>query len=267
MFVLIKRVGGNVERKKQMDRPRCIFCLTTDKTKFNTKEHIIPESLGSGDWAILPEGLFCDDCQNIFGSSIEQQALAVYPLSNFRTFFGIPTKKGKAPWFSFWEGKLQSGGDVGKLIYEPNKIFKKAFESGEKTLSIIPAMPEKSNMVMRTLLKIGLETFAADLSTKDEIFEPKFDAARKYALLGKKDNPWFYIVNENIAILNSYLKGITEKEWINNFYSDVHEEGDLIYLHLKLLYLDFFVPLIDNVEMDNNYKESLKEPETRIVYV
>lgn len=250
-----------------MDRPKCIFCLTTEKTKFNTREHIIPESLGSGDWAILEEGLFCDKCQNIFGSSIEQQALAVYPLSNFRTLFGIPTKKGKAPWFSFWEGKLKSGGDVGKLIYEPNDTFKKAFESGQKTLSIIPAMPEKSDMVLRTLLKIGLETFAADLTTKDKIFEPKFDAARKYALFGEKDKPWFYIVNEDIEQLKHYLNGINETEWTENFFSDVHEEGELIYLHLKLLYLDFFVPLIENVEMDDNYKEYLKEPETRIVYV
>ena len=250
-----------------MERPKCIFCLTTDKSKFNTKEHIIPESLGSGDWAILQEGLFCDKCQNIFGSSIEQQALAVYPLSNFRTLFGIPTKKGKASWFSFWEGKLQSGGDVGKLIYEPNDTFRKAFESGQKALSIIPAMPEKSDMVLRTLLKIGLETFAADLTTKDKIFEPKFDAARKYALFGKKDKPWFYIVSENIEQLNHYLKGINEKELTENFFTDVHEEGDLIYLHIKLLYLDFLVPLIENVEMDDNYKEYLKEPETRIVYV
>tara|TARA_R110002051_G_scaffold324494_1_gene422029 strand:+ start:989 stop:1147 length:159 start_codon:yes stop_codon:yes gene_type:complete len=48
-----------------MERPKCIFCLITNDKKFNTKEHIIPESLGSGDWAILPEGLFCDKCQNI----------------------------------------------------------------------------------------------------------------------------------------------------------------------------------------------------------
>lgn len=84
-----------------MSRPKCIFCLTEDKTLFNTKEHIIPESLGSGDWAILPPGLFCDKCQNVFGSSIEQQALGAYPFSNFRTLFGVLTKKGKAPWFSY----------------------------------------------------------------------------------------------------------------------------------------------------------------------
>lgn len=250
-----------------MERPKCIFCLTTERTQFNTKEHIIPESLGSGDWAILPEGLFCDKCQNTFGSSIEQQALAVYPLSNFRTFFGIPTKKGKASWFSFWEGKLYSGGNVGQLIYEPNEIFRDSTLSGQKTLSIIPAMPEKSDMVLRTLLKIGLETFAADLETKDEIFEPKFDAARKYALYGKKNKSWFYIVNEDMNKLNHYLKGITQKEWTDNFYSNVYEEGDLIYLHLKLLYLDFITPLMDNIRLENNGRVHIKEPETRIIYV
>lgn len=250
-----------------MQRPKCIFCLTTDSTSFNTKEHIIPESLGSDDWAILPEGLFCDKCQNLFGSSIEQQALSVYPFSNFRTFFGVPTKKRKAPWFSHWEGKYISAGGTGKIIYEPNDIFKKAFESGQKTLSIIPAMPEKTNMVLRTLLKIGLETFAADLTTKDEIFDSKFDAARKYALTGQKDKQWFYIIAEDIAKLNYYLKGITEKEWVDNFFADVHEEEELIFLHFKLLYLDFMVPLVENVHLEENFDQIHKEHEIRVVYV
>lgn len=140
----------------KMDRPKCIFCLTNNPFSFNTKEHIIPESLGSGDWAILPEGLFCDSCQNIFGSRIEQQALSAYPLSNFRTFFGVPTKKGKAPWFSYWEGKLYSGGETGKLVYESNDLFESSFQNGQKTMPIIPAMPEKTDMLLRTLLKIGL---------------------------------------------------------------------------------------------------------------
>ena len=70
--------------------PKCIFCkLTTGP--FTTREHILPESLGGGDWAILPSGLLCDECQNRFGSSIEQQALIDYPFSFFRVFLGIPT--------------------------------------------------------------------------------------------------------------------------------------------------------------------------------
>lgn len=250
-----------------LDRPKCIFCLTTNKTEFNTKEHIIPESLGGKDWAILPEGLFCDKCQNIFGSSIEQNALNNYPLSNYRTFLGIPTKKKKAPWFKFWEGKIMSGGETGKIIYEPNEIFKTSFESGQKIISIIPAMYENPEMLLRTLLKIGIETFAADLKTNDEIFDKKFDCARNYALKGEKNIDWFFIVKEDVKKLNEYLKGITIKEWNENIFSDVHEEGELIYLHLRLLYLDFITPLVENVVLDEQIAKILKEPDYRIILV
>ena len=247
--------------------PKCIFCLSIDESLFNTKEHIIPESLGSDNWAILREGLFCDKCQNIFGSSIEQQALAAYPLSNFRTIFGVPTKKGKAPWFSYSEGKLFSAGEPGKLIYEPTDLFKDAYESERKTLTIIPAMPDKTDMVLRTLLKIGLETFAHDVSTNDEVYSSKFDAARNYALTGQKNKKWFYIQTEDIEKLNYYLKGITNKEWSDNFFCDVHEEGELVYLHLKLLYLDFITPLVENIQLDSDIQDKLEEPKSHIVWV
>lgn len=250
-----------------MKKPKCIFCLTTDSSLFNTKEHIIPESLGNDGWAILPHGLFCDKCQNTFGSSIEQQALSSYPLENFRTFFGVPTKKRKAPWIDYWEGKLFSAGSPGKLMYEPNEFFKTATISGQKTITILPAMPQKADMLLRTLLKIGLETYAVDESTNNEIFSSKFDDARKYALTGKKENQWFYLQYEDNGKLNKYLKNITNEEWNDNFFADVHEEGELIYLHLKLLYLDLLTPLVSNVMPDRGLIESLKEPESRIIFV
>ncbi len=73
---------------------KCLFCKS--EGPFTTREHVLPESLGGGEWAILPDGLFCDSCQNKFGSEIEQQALNDYPFSFFRVFSGIPTKKRKA---------------------------------------------------------------------------------------------------------------------------------------------------------------------------
>ena len=87
--------------------PKCIFCKSTTGM-FTTREHILPESLGGGEWAILPNGLLCDECQNRFGSLIEQQALIDYPFSFFRVFLGIPTKKGKPPWFDSWEGIIKA---------------------------------------------------------------------------------------------------------------------------------------------------------------
>lgn len=114
-------------------------------------------------------------------------------------------------------------------------MFKPAFESGQKTMTIIPAMPEKTDMILRTLLKIGLETFAADTETNDEIFSDKFDAARNYARYGRKENKWFYIQIEDNQKLNDYLKGVSNEELSDNFFADVHEDGGLIFLHLKLL--------------------------------
>lgn len=241
---------------------KCIFCLTEDKSKFNTKEHILPESLGGGDWAILPEGLFCDNCQNIFGSSIEQQALADYPFVNLRTLLGIPTKKQKAPWFKYWQGTLISGGKPGIIIYEPNEIFKSSFESGQKKHTIIPAETKKYDMVLRTLLKIGIETIGAN--DDKLVFEERFNPARKYALNGIKEFPWFYIQKEDNELLNRYIK---EEEWDDyHCFMDVHyEDNGLVFLHFRLYYLEFIVPLVENVILEENHK--FNEPKERVVIV
>ena len=241
---------------------KCIFCLTTDETQFNTKEHILPESLGGEDWALLPDGLFCDSCQNKFGSTIEQQALADYPFVNMRTILGIPTKKKKAPWFNYWEGTIQAAGESGQIFYEPNNYFKKAFESGQKTLTIIPAMTKKPDMVLRTLLKIGLEVIAAN--DRDIVFEKRFDAAREFALTGNKKYPWFYIQKEDTDLLNDYIQG---KDWDDyHCFMDVqYEENGLVVLHLRTYYLQFLVPLLENVILDPDNKST--EPEERVITV
>lgn len=178
---------------------RCIFCKTTDKHSFNTIEHILPESIGGGDWAILPNGLFCDSCQNKFGSTIEQQALADYPWVQMRTLLGIPTKKRKAPWFKYEEGLLSSAGQTGLIKYIPNDFFKASFESGQKITTILDSRTKKPEMVLRTLLKIGIEVIGAN--DPNVVFEKKFDAARNYALNGLKNYPWFYILKEDQNLL------------------------------------------------------------------
>ncbi|MBI3258755.1 MAG: hypothetical protein HYZ54_04665 [Ignavibacteriae bacterium] len=228
--------------------PKCIFCLATNSTKFNTKEHILPESLGGGDWAILPEGLYCDNCQNIFGSSIEQQALADHPFINLRTLLGIPTKKNKAPWFDYMEGRLHSAGNPGRIIYEPNSRFKKAFEEGRKTITIVPTTSKKPSMVLRTLLKIGLETIAGD-NGENKVFDRRFDPARQFALTGIKSSNWSYLQITHTDKLNIYIQGIAADE--EPFFMEVHDyDNEQEYLYLRVLYLDFFVPLIEDVVID-----------------
>lgn len=241
----------------------CIFCCDTSG-EFTTREHILPESLGGGDWAVLPGELFCNSCQNRFGSEIEQQALGDYPFSFFRVFLGVPTKKGKAPWFKSWEGTVRATLQPGTVGFDPAPPFEKATIDGTKTQIRLLAHPFKPNMVCRFLLKMGIEVVAAD--NPEDAFNSKFDAARKFALTGEKSTSWWYLQNERMDEASHLLtQGVTVREWFDNVKLEVvklDEEQEMF--HMRLLYLDLFTPLTTNIEPQ---MEGLEEPEYRLFRV
>jgi hypothetical protein len=241
----------------------CIFCGDTTG-KFTTREHILPESLGGGDWAILPEGLFCDVCQNRFGSEIEQQALADYPFSFLRVFIGIPTKKGKAPWFNSWEGIVRASLQPGTIGFNPAPPFEEAIFDGKKTQICLLAHPLKPDMVCRFLLKMGIEVVAAENS--EDVFEYKYNPARKYALTGDKTVPWWYLQNEHMNKASHFImQGVKETEWFDSLKLEVIKlDREQEIFHISLLYLDLFVPLTINMQPQF---DSLLEPEFRIFRV
>ncbi len=242
---------------------RCIFCRQTNNP-FTTVEHILPESIGGGDWATLPEGLFCDVCQNRFGSEIEQQAIGDYPFSFFRTFLGIPTKKGKAPWFNSWEGVVRASLSPGTFGYDPSPPFEQSTLSGNKTQIRLLAHPLKPNMICRFLIKMGIEVVANDNPT--DVFNAKFDAARNYALTGDKSASWWYFQSEDITSASRYFtQGVPTKEWSDNCRLEVIllDSGAEIF-HLKILYLDMFVPLVEGVQPE---LDALPEPEYRLFWI
>ncbi len=239
----------------------CIFCKSTTGP-FRTREHILPESLGGGDWAILPPGLFCDSCQNVFGSSIEQQALDDYPFNLLRVFLGIPTKKGKAPWLTCWEGKIASALIPGQFSYEPTDVFAKAIQSRQKTQTRILAHPRKPDMICRTLLKMGLEVIAAD--NANDAFASKFDKAREFALRGTKASEWWYLQREDHAL----AQRLFNRELVLNFEPyelscHAAENGDdsAEVFYLRIFFLEFFVPMESRIVPQ---LEGLHEPEHRL---
>lgn len=242
---------------------RCIFC---DKTsaQFSTREHILPESLGGGDWSLLPDGLYCDACQNRFGSEIEQQALGDYPFSFFRVFMGIPTKKRRAPWFSSWEGRIRASIQPGTIGYDPAPSFEQGTMDGQKTQIRLLAQPLKPDMVCRFLLKMGIEVVAAD--DPEAPFLDKFEAARRYALTGHKSIPWWYLQNERMDETNRFItSGVSEQEWNDGVKLEVIKlDGEQEMFHLTLLYMDLFTPLTTLIDPQ---LEGLKEPEFRLFHV
>jgi len=244
--------------------PKCIFCKSVTGT-FTTREHILPESLGGGDWAILPDGLLCDDCQNCFGSSVEQQALADYPFSFFRVFLSIPTKKGKVPWFNSWEGTIKASLQPGLIDYEPSGSFKNAIEGARKSQIRLLAHPLKPQMVCRFLLKMGLEVVAAD--NPQAVFDEKFDKARNFVLLGEKWGDWWYLQYEDTSAASYYIThGVTPQEWVENIKLEVEIiKADAEMFHLKLLYMDLFTPLETRVKPPP--MDCLSEPEYRVFLI
>lgn len=244
--------------------PKCIFCKS-EKGKFTTREHILPESLGGGEWAILPDGLLCDECQNSFGSSIEQQALDNYPFSLFRVFLGIPTKKRKPPWLKSWEGTVKASLQPGVIGYEPTKPFMKATEAGEKTQIRILAHPTNPHMVCRFLLKMGIEVLAAD--DPHAVFNEKFDKARNFALLGEKQQDWWYLEHDDYSMASYYItRGVTTQEWANNIkFETVIIEDEAEVFHFKLLYMNFMTPLEPRIKPPPT--DTLPEPEWRLFVV
>jgi len=241
----------------------CIFCKTTTGP-FKTREHILPESLGGGDWAVLPDGLFCDSCQNKFGSEIEQQALDDYPFSFFRVFLGIPTKKGKPPWFKSKEGIIRGSLKPGRIGYDPALIFNQAVLEGKKTQIRLIAHPKKPDMICRFLLKMGIEVVACD--NKQDVFCPKFDEARQFALTGEKKGKWWYLQRERMDVASRcFTQGITMREWADNVRLEVVKlEGEQEMFHFSFLYLDMLVPL---TSMITPQLEGLEEPEYRLFWV
>ena len=190
-----------------------------------------------------PPGLYCDTCQNVFGSSIEQQALSNYPFSLLRVFLSVPTKKGRLPWLQSWEGRIQASGVLGTIGYDPATIFKEATENGGKTQLRIPAEPVKPAMVCRTLIKMGLEVVAAD--NPDDVFSGRFDAARNYALLGKKECPWWYLQSEDMGRISRMVTGRPINDDLDGRVEletcDIGDGAEVF--HLRLYYLDMICPL------------------------
>lgn len=174
---------------------KCIFCGTSSGP-FSTREHILPESLGGGDGALLPDGLFCDSCQNRFGSHVEQMAIGDFPFSLVRVMLGIPTKKGKAPWVKTWEGVLHGHPAPGVVSYDPTPMFEAATLCGKKTVIRVLAETRRPDMVCRMLLKMGIERLALD---GDIVFEARFEPARVFALSGQKPGTWWYVQHTDMC--------------------------------------------------------------------
>lgn len=193
---------------------RCIFCLRDKHSGFSvfrTTEHIVPESLGGGEWSELRQRRVCDQCQNYFGAKVEGAVLGDYPFNHFRTFNTLRTKKGKMPFFiDRMEGEFRAEQD-GTLSYTPPDFFLGALLSGRKTQSCLLAETSHPQRVCQFLLKMGLELLSEDLGV--EIYGQEYEPARRVARFLDAAYEWFYVYrNDPLLRAKQGLVGLSRNE-------------------------------------------------------
>lgn len=161
---------------------RCIFCGSINNT-YKYKEHIIPNSLGGKD--ILPEGLVCDDCNNYFGRKFENATLNFEDMKFIRALERIPNYKGRTPVAN--AKKVIINLDEKPFKTHSSPLMKKTMH--RKVSAHFEFPPSKLGPFLRLLLKIGLEYFAKE-EQADDIFEPKFNRAKKVVRCPSRGLKW-----------------------------------------------------------------------------
>jgi hypothetical protein len=169
---------------------RCIFCEANGP--FLTRQHILPESLGGDDSFIMARRAVCDKCQNYFGAKIEAVSLNNYPFSQWRTFGGIRTKKGKVPFFDCFEGTFFGPDDSGLMSVAFRPFFHKALLEGRKTQMRLLAEPHDKITVCRFLLKMAMEMMHEDRIA--DVHDSRFRPACQFARFCSPGSKWWFML-------------------------------------------------------------------------
>lgn len=223
----------------------CVFCK--QHVEDFRIEHILPESLGGGDWACAPNGLVCATCNQYFGSKVESKALGSYPFLPFRLLLGIPTKHKKAPSMKTAIGTLKSSYLPGHLGLDPySDKVEQGVLNGEITQVRIIAEPVEPLAVCRLLLKMGLELLACN---SDEAHLPRYDAARKFARSPQPNSRWWFLIACDLeSLFLRFRNGISLSDWEAGVWLSVESVDGADVFHLKLLEMSLFVPLEQRIE-------------------
>lgn len=188
------------EEKKAKEEMKCLFCKT--EGTFNTREHIVPESLGN-DTDIL-YGVICGKCQNYFGTAIEKPALEQTPFAFWRSYLGIRTKENKLPHVNLdppTKGALPSfhpSTDIGvgfsahddgtTSIDIDNTNFTKRLLSKDASKYHLVLTPWHLSILSRLIGKMGLEYLASvDLNYA---LTTEFDPIRSFIRRGSMKQLW-----------------------------------------------------------------------------
>ncbi len=225
---------------------RCIYCQDSEGS-FSTKEHFFSESLGGGEWAILPDGLVCDTCQSYFGSKVEKTAISDWPFNFVRFNMAIPTKKKKPVQMDTDLGHMTAYKLPGYSMVHPKCESPTAHKSRFRETTI-PAFPQEPRLVCRVLVKMAIGSLAQDKSV--DVFAKRFDTARRFARFGDTKIKWWYLERVNLKEMRKVFSLGAEayKKPVN--WEIVYLDGIPAFFHLTYFFLNIATPIEPHFEMN-----------------
>lgn len=232
----------------------CLFCRSK-KNSFQSKEHIIPESLGNNK-LILQKGVVCDKCNNGVLSKLDQSLAEFSPIAFFRTFHGIKNKKGTVPMSGF--NNMRMGNPTGKHVnIELDKMTKKHFEKTSEGFKLHWKGNRRMNVknvkiLTRALYKIGLETIYLDHGA-NFTYSQRFDEVRKI-ILGKKDFSGYLLIGTN----KDFIKPNMESSITYRFLKSNEDDKEFALFEFNYFLVKIFFDMERRVCKLNN-KSKLKD--------
>jgi len=231
----------------------CIFCLC-EKEDQRSVEHIIPESLGGGDLAVLPNDTVCDSCNHYFGAKIESKVLRDYPFNVLRLFSGVRTKKKSWAALNHPIGKLKASPYDRIIGLDPSDDeTEHRLLAGNRTQFRIIAETENPLLMCRFLLKVALECVARDCLL--DALKVKYAEARRFARNPHRGDSWWFMYRHD-PVADGGQNTKTQAEI-------VELQGVEMGL-ITIFGCNFFVPLDPKIVYD---AADLQEPEYRYFLV
>lgn len=227
----------------------CVFCLC-EKEDQRTVEHIIPESLGGGEWAVLPQDTVCDSCNHYFGAKVESKVLQDYPFNVLRLFSGVCTKKKKWAGLNHPIGRLKASPCDRVIGLDPsNDEVEHQLLTGNRTQFRIIAETENPLLMCRFLLKVALECVARDCIL--DAMKVSYAEARRFARNPHRGDRWWFMYRFDPAADGGHYKETR---------SEIVELGGAEMGLITIFGCNFFVPLHSNIVYEAS---DLREPEFR----
>ncbi len=231
----------------------CIFCLC-EKEDQRSVEHIIPESLGGGDWAVLPPDTVCDNCNQYFGAKVESKVLQDYPFNLLRLFSGVRTKKKKWATLDHPIGKLKASPYDRVVGLDPSDDeIERQLLAGNRNQFRIIAETQNPALMCRFLLKVALECVASDCVL--DALKVCYADARRFARNPHTGDIWWFMYR--------YDPGADGGQNTETQLEIVEVEGAEMGL-FTIYGCNFFVPLHPQITYD---ALELHEPEYRYFLV